>query len=212
MKTKRKVPFLCLLVVTAVMVQNAGATLTSSYYDGFVYYDKAWDGGYLRGRIDFAVYDGSEEDSDYEHVTGLDAPGEGKYVYAYQIFNDFADSDKAVTYFSILGLNESISSGMGTQDDGSSGKKPAEWSYNATEGYWKWKIDGTNSLIYQGDHSWFLVYSSNNDWVKGNYDIKGPENEDELPQPQIPEPASMLVLLGAGGLMLRRKKKYSLPI
>ena len=209
MKTTKKIILSALMLAAGFLVQNASATLTSSYYDGFVYYDKAWEDGYLRGQIDFAVYD---DRSEYESVTGLSAPGEGKYVYAYQIFNDFADSDKAVTYFSISGLNESISSGMGTQDDGSSGKKPAEWSYNATEGYWKWKIDGTNSLIYQGDHSWFLVYSSNNDWVKGNYDIKGPENEDELPQPQIPEPASMLVLLGAGGLMLRKRKEYLLSV
>ena len=209
MKTKRKVLFLCLLVVTVAMVQNAGAALTSSYYDGFVYYDKVWEDGHLRGRIDFAVYD---ERSEYESVTGFDAPGDGKYVYAYQIFNDLMASDKTVTYFSILGLDESLISGMGTQDDGSSGKKPAEWGYTTTEGYWKWKIEGTNSYIYKGDHSWFLVYSSNNNWVKGNYDVKGPENEGELPQPEIPEPASMLVLLSAGGLMMKKRRKTPLSI
>ena len=120
-------------------------------------------------------------------------------------------SDKTVTYFSILGLDESLISGMGTGDDGS-GKKPAEWGYNTTEGYWKWKIEGTNSFIYKGDHSWFLVFSSGQDWVKGNYDVKGPENEGELPQPEIPEPASMLVLLSAGGLMMKKRRKTPLSV
>jgi hypothetical protein len=206
MKAAKKIILSVLVLAIGFLVQNAGAALTSSYYDGSVIFDKIWDDGYLYGRIDFAVYD---DRSEYESVTGLDAPGEGTYVYAYQIFNDLVFSDKAVTYFSLIGLDESIVSGMGTQDDGSGGKTPAEWSFNTTEGYWKWTLEGTNSFIYKDDHSWLLVFSSNQDYVKGSYDIRGPEGENEVPQPKVPEPASILVLLGAAGLMLRRKKQYS---
>ena len=205
MRVRRQIIFWGLLFVT-LLVQNAAAAITSSYYDGFVYYDKIWDDGYLRGRIDFAVYD---QRSEYESVTGLDAPGEGAYVYAYQIFNDLLASDETVAYFSLLGIDETTISGLGTGDDGSSGKKPAEWYVTTFDCVWKWKLEGDNSFIYKGDHSWLLVFSSNQDWVKGSYDIKGPEAEDEFPQPDIPEPASMLVLLGAGSLMLRKRREYS---
>ena len=203
---KRKIILSALVLIAALFVQNAGAKLTSSYYEGSVLYDKVWEDGFLRGRIDFAVYNFRSE---YEFVTGLSAPGSGTYVYAYQIFNDLAASDKTVAYFSILGLSESIASGIGTGDDGTGGKKPAEWNYTASDGYWKWKIEGTDSLVYKDDHSWLLVFSSNNNWVKGNYDIKGPEKENDFPVPEIPEPASMLVLLSAGGLMMRKRRSIS---
>jgi hypothetical protein len=208
MRVRRKIVFWSLFLIAA-LIQNAGAALTSSYYYGSAFYDKIWEDGYLRGHIDFAVYN---DGVDYKNMTGLDKPGDGTYIYAYQIFNnlDTSDKAKAVTYFSIPGLSESLISGMGTQDDSSGGKKPAEWSYTESEGYWKWKLEGTNSLIYKGEHSWLLVFSCNQNWVKGTYDIKGPENESELPVPEIPEPASMLVLLSAGGLMMIKKKERPL--
>jgi len=94
MKMMKTIRLLCFLLVTALCVQNASATLTSSYYDGTTYYDLPWTNyGNLQGHIDFAVYDDRQE---YEFVTGFDAPGSYEYVYAYQIFNDDFFSSEAV--------------------------------------------------------------------------------------------------------------------
>ena len=67
MRVTREIGFFSLLLLAALLVQNASATLppmlpTSSYADGawqgFRIYDEDLGGGdFLRGRVDFAVYD-----------------------------------------------------------------------------------------------------------------------------------------------------------
>jgi len=194
---------LYLLLLILLPVQTATALLTSSHYDGYLTYDEPWDGGTLSGVIEFAVYD---DRSEYESFTGLTAPGDGDYVYAYKIWNTLVTSDEAVAYFSILGLDESETTGLGYDDDGTGGIEPADAHFDGDNGVWEWTLD--NGFVQFGDNSWLLVYSSDFDWKVGEYEIRGTEEEGELPEPDgdIPEP-SLVALFGLGGAALLRRRK-----
>ena len=194
---------LCLILLILLLVQTAAAYLTSSYYDGYLTFDIPWgdEGGVLNGVIEFAVYDNRSE---YESFTGFTAPGDGDYVYAYKIWNTLPTSDEAIAYFSILGLDENEITGLGCEDDGTNGVEPADAYLDSGNGVWEWTVD--SGFIQLGDNSWLLVYSSDYDWIAGEYEIRGTD-EDDLPTPDVPEP-SMVALLSLGGAtLLRRRKK-----
>lgn len=203
MRVIRKICFLGLLVVVTLFTQNANATLTSSYHDGFVYYDENG----LRGRIDFAVYDTLHPEHGDEYLAnGIEIPGTGQYIYAYQIFTHPLASI-GVAHFGILdiygaAIDEALMNSTMGQNDGAGGIAP-DPIVSVTEGVWKWTFD--EGYMSEGEHSWFLVFSSEQDWVKGSYEIKGAE-EGEFPTP-IPEPG-IVTLLGVGGALafIRRRK------
>jgi hypothetical protein len=192
--------FAVIVFVAALFCGDAAATLApvlpeSSHYDGSLFYDLPYDDGFLRGRIDFAVYDTELYPDEYVGAGGYPVPGDGRYVYAYQIFNDYEASDVAVAAFAILGIAEETIGAIGSEADPESGVEPTEEYLDAGEGVWQFR----DALVYAGDHSYFLVLTSDNDWVEGTYRIEGPES-DVLPAPDtIPEP-SVIVLLGGGFL------------
>ncbi len=197
MRVVRKIGFFSLLAAAALFAQDAAATLTSSHYDGSTYY---YTPGGLHGRIDFAVYDDRDE---YFTVNGLQAPGTGDYVYAYQIFHDSV-VNPALSYFAILGIEGAPVDGIGCQDDQSGGIASSDEYFTASEGVWKFQNEHGQGILFAGEHSWFLVLSSDTDWVVGEYEIKA---AGDLPVP-IPEPA-MIALLGIGGVLTicaRRRK------
>jgi hypothetical protein len=214
MKVIRKIGLLSLLVVTTLVVQSASATLLeilpeSSHYQGTKYYDE----GFLKGRIDFAVYDTDNLllGGEIELAEELDLPGQ--YIYAYQIFNDYLlASVEDVAYFAIFGIGEytldvDVNS-IGAQDDGEGGIEPADAHFTPSNSRGVWEFGGSNGYITAGeDHSWFLVFSSAQDWVPGEYEIKGPE---EVPvPPEIPEPG-VIALLGVGiAVLVRGRRRLS---
>ena len=91
---------LLLFMLLILFASSTFAELNSSYYSGTTYFDEPWgeDGGYIRGHIDFAVFDDRNE---YETLMDFNAPGTGQYVYAYQIFNDDEFSDESIAYFAV---------------------------------------------------------------------------------------------------------------
>ncbi len=196
-KRMKRFGFIALLILTVFCSQSAWAVLSSSYYDGRVYYNDTDEG--IAGWIDFAVYD-TDLGTEYQD-NGIEMPGEGRYIYAYQIFHHVS-SESDVTEFSVLDiegnlLGESIN-GTSAQDDGDGGIEPL---LSDTEGVWKWSFEDGSGYISATEHSYLLVFSSDENLTKGTYEIKG----SGIPVP-VPEPAT-IAILGLGTVMLTARHR-----
>jgi hypothetical protein len=197
MRVKKTLFFTLLAVLTVVTAQSALAILSS----GDVYYHENGLNGYIK----YAVYESRDEYETAWSGLGFSAPGDGQYVYAYQIFNDLVSAD--VAHFALFGLTEDNTSGLGSEDREDGGVQPSDCYLDGDEskGVWKWSDgEGGYGYIKVDEHSWLLVFSSDYSPVKGDFEIKGPEGID-VPG-DIPEP-SMIALLGAGGVLFLRRRK-----
>jgi hypothetical protein len=204
---------LILLLVVTLFAQNAAAGLFlpySSHYQGRSNFDFAG----VTGFIDFAVYDTQAYGGQYDEWTsaGFDAPGSGQFIYAYQIFFDVGDD--AITSFSIMHTDTSTplniaSNNMNTQNPWglspliTEGVEPTEWGIGSagTTAWWKF----FNNDLLSGEYSWFLIFSSDNDWTVGQYEM---QTADGFPVTSNPEPATV-VLLGLGSTILFAKRRNS---
>ena len=226
MRRSKKILFLAVaLSVLTIFSQNASATLErvlpdSSYYDGSIIYDQDTDGyGRLVGRIDFAVYVTNQ--NEFTGNGGYETPGDGQYIYAYQIFNDYEVSEAAINASSIFGvdghlLNRSSIRGLSEQEDYSGddpsavGVEPNRTFFEDIESKVVWEFE--DGYLEVGDHSMLLVFSSNQAPIEGGYElgyIQNPppaEGEESAQTNNNPEPTTIL-LLGSGAVMLLRKRK-----
>lgn len=216
MKMIRKFGLLSLLLVAILFAQNASATLylpPSSYaggaWQGFrYYYEDLGDDDYLWGRIEFAVYDTDTYPNEFVGDGGFEAPGEGQYIYAYQIFNDDPASDEAVGYFSVFAIDgaplDVDEDSIGSQEDPGGGVEPTKEGFTSSNLEAFWEFD--NGVIYKGDHSWLLVFSSNAAPVAGDYKIRA-AGKGQLGVSPVPEPGTLTLLgLGATAAFIRRRK------
>jgi len=215
MKVARKIKLLSVLLVATLFMQNADATLLpySSHYQGRSYFDNAG----VTGQVDFAVYDTLGPHGNEWTGAGFAAPGAGQYIYAYQIFNDTGSTD-AIEFFRIMGIDDPPTpqdligiNTMNTQDPWedypliTAGVAPTDVDFSIDETNATWEFFG--GILVAGEYSWFLVFSSANDWVEGKYLM---QTAGGLPISGNPEPSS-IVLLGLGGVMtfIRARKKKS---
>jgi len=219
----RKFLFSVAVVSVVILFSSAAfATLerilpSSSYYDGSTFYDEdLGEYGRLSGRIDFAVYDTDTYANEFIGNDGFEAPGERQYIYAYQIFNDYQTSEAAVNYFAIFGidgqlLSESSITGLGYQNDSSDdpteeGVEPSYSGFDNIESKVIWRFE--DGYLEAGDHSWLLVFSSDQGWVEGDYEIGGVENPFPTPPGgENPEPTTLFLLTAGGGLLLTKRRK-----
>lgn len=201
----------CLLLFVVMFAGNAFAVLyelpNSSFQGGAWNGESTYSDNGFQALVQYAVYDSQDGKNEW----GYDAPGDGRYIYAYQIFNANA-STQDIGYFKLFGAEGSTLtggeiSGLGSQKDPTDtqfpeqGIKPFSGEFDNTEKKISWKfLNGDFGVIGLAQHSYFLIYSSNIAPVMGNYEIKPPPAEI----PQVPEPAT-IVLLGTGGLILLRK-------
>ncbi|MCX5635174.1 MAG: PEP-CTERM sorting domain-containing protein [Planctomycetota bacterium] len=224
MKLNRIFCFLSFLFVV-MSAGNAFAVLfelpNSSFQGGAWNGESTYSDNGFQAVVQYAVYDklgGNEWGG-----KGYDAPGDGRYIYAYQVFNYNSNTNK-VGYLKLFGaaghtLTGGEMSGIGSQKDPTDtqfpeqGIKPFSGEFDDTEKQISWKFldaGGDFGLIGQAQHSYFLIFSSNNAPVMGNYEIKQSQSGGPTPgQDSAPEPAT-IVLFGTGGLILLRKLRKSI--
>jgi len=208
-----------------VSVTHAGLLPPSSYYNGeasrsFDLDSDEVDDLYLR--LEFAVYrdetlsGGIDEAQIIQDWTGH--TGGSDYVYAYQVFCE--DSSTApLTYFALTGIDPStiasVENDISEQDEldstyFSSGVQPKDdggyFNDSVTKAIWEFG-DGSGAIA-QGEQSWFLFLYSDYDWIAGDIEVQ-PLADDDIPIPgdnDIPEPATLALLIGGTVLSLRRRK------
>lgn len=225
--------WLSLLLTALMLVSQASATLykdallpASTLYDGYTYYGEQVDNGngtssYMQGRIDFAVYD-TTAGNEWATTTGYDNPGNGKYVYAYQIFNDYKGySEVPIQAFSVFGLNSAnisvIAGSVGTEEDPLGGQDASDTALSDTIVTWNFtylNLDNDYTIGTDG-HSFFLIFSSNYGWTKGDYSLTAYSADfpvapggdvSAISGNVVPEPITV-ALLGLGGLVAVAKRK-----
>ena len=226
MRVVRKLVLVYFLCNLTLFVQTASATLApmrpQSTYDegawyGFEPYNiELEEGSFLRGRVDFAIYD-TETYSPAEQswVEGLGLSGQGRFLYAYQIFNDYPESDEEVAYFSVFAESGNP---LDVEEDSIDSSQDPENGVELAEGYladsdlevvWTWEPepDG-HGFIFKTEHSWFLLFFSNSGPVPGDFEVRASEGAGELPTP-VPEPTT-IALLGLGSALALISRRRSL--
>jgi hypothetical protein len=182
---------------------SATSLPSSSYYEGSsIFYENG-----LAGQIDFAVYDtqSSNEFSD----AGFQAPGGSteRYIYAYQISCNEQYSSEAFGYLAVSGIGADSISGDdvigAVEDSPDSGIEPGESYFTNERTTAVWEFNDV--LFVGGEHSWFLVYTSEEDYTTGRYQVL-PNDNDEIPFANNPEPATF-GLFGMGAYWFFRKRK-----
>jgi hypothetical protein len=199
-------------VQATVMPVSTYATAQNNW-QGSKYYNEtlANDGGTIRCRVDFAVYDTSGPKSTAEtnfiNSIALVMPDMSRYLYVYQVFNNLSDSEASIVYFAIFNLGhtqlDAASQNIGAQNDNAGGNEPSSSGLEDEGARVVWNFAGL-SLLEGGDHSWFLVLTSDSGPVKGDYEVRSSQSD----LPVIPEPAT-IALLSSGALIIagRRKRK-----
>jgi len=201
-------------VQATVMPVSTYATEQNNW-QGSKYYNEtlANDGGTISCRVDYAVYDTSGPKSMAENIfinsIASVMPDMSQYLYVYQVFNNLSDSEASIAYFAIFNLGHTqldvASQDIGAKDDSVGGNEPSSSGPEDNGTRVVWNFAGA-LLLEDGDHSWFLVLSSENGPVKGGYEVKSSSSDE--PVPNIPEPTT-IALLSSGALIIagRRKRK-----
>lgn len=194
---------LSVVIIMAVLVQNASA-LPSSSFDGGKWggYNTYSDGAGLNVTLVFNVYTASS--GEFTWGGGVPMPSTDPYIYVYQIFN--SSSSESVESFNVLNSDKSaVASSLMhqtcSQSDGSGGISP-DPSVSVTPGTWVWS-SGVGGYVLAGDHSWYLIYSSNYAPTTGDFAVNAASTTP--PPVPTPEPCTMALFGVASALYAARR-------
>ena len=206
------VTFISLLLLI-ISVTHAEPLPGSSYYEGEA--SRLFDlgpRGILDLRLEFAVYKDEEAQTmqDWIGISDGDNFVYSDYVYGYQVFSE-TSSTAALNYFALTGINPAaisdIENDIGEAEslnDGaiqSEGIAPSSSDFNSSVTKAIWQFE--NVAIAQGEQSWYLFLYSDYDWIAGDIAV---QRDDDIPVPEVPEPATLALLSFGTVLSLRRKK------
>jgi hypothetical protein len=178
-----------------------------TYYYGA--HEKTFGDMNMTVRLEFAVYNDTQAD-DVIEWTGY--AGDADYVYAYQIFCQ--DAEASLEYFELTGLDpDTIASvEMDIHEQESLNSTPSGGIQPMDEGHFNdaktkaiWEFD--QGTLVQGEQSWFLFLYSDSGPVVGDFNVQ-PLADDDIPVPggDVPEPATLALLMCGSLLSLKRKK------
>ena len=205
------VTFISLLLM--VSVTQAEPLPGSSYYEGEA--SRSFDlgsEGILDLRLEFAVYKDEEAQimQDWIGISDADNFVYSDYVYGYQVFSG-TSSTAALNYFALTGIDPAaisdIENDLGEAEslnDGSiqsEGIAPSSSDFNSSVTKAIWQFEDV--AISQGEQSWYLFLYSDYDWIAGDIAV---QRNDDIPVPEVPEPATLALLSFGTVLSLRRRK------
>jgi hypothetical protein len=217
-KMTKRILIISLIVSAGILAQNASASLPFSTYgqangwQGYAVYNEQGFNVVVR----YAVYDNLANAGEFNwDNTTVQMPPTDRYIYAYQVFNVGATTDKDIGYLSILDIHknpiaQSLMHGTKSQTDGAGGKATVPVvSAAGDQGTWTWAPD---AYVKPGDHSWYLVFSSDRAPVNGKFEVGITPPDSNLPHPgdgdnSVPEPTSIALLSLATGLFAAFRKK-----
>jgi len=212
MRVIRKIGFFSLLVVAGLFIQNASATL--AYLPDSSYAADTWQGRRIYRDngfdvlVNFTVYDTEIYPNEFIGTDGFVNPGQGRYIYAYQIFSH-PTADEDITYFGIFGaettIDEATIDGLSSQDDEEGGVPTSDEYFDDDLASVVWEFDW--GVLIPSEHSYFLVFSSDYAPVVGDYEIRGVQEEGDIPIPEIPEPGTLTLLGLSGAAMFIRRRR-----
>ena len=201
MKTSATFLLLAALVLAVPSAQAGLTYLPDGYLDGWGnranFGVNLGDGQFVIGHIEFAVYD-TQAVGDL----GFSSPGDRQYVYAYQIFSETATT--FLDYFALTGIPSSAiqsNDDIGT-DDVYGGVAAERFGFNLTRT--KAFFEFEDGLLVEGENSVLLLLGSDGAPIVGGYEFT-PSADPEVPVPEIPEPATLALLLGGSLLAFRRR-------
>jgi hypothetical protein len=207
MKVTKAIGVLSLLIIAAMLVQDAAALPASSYVDGN---GKSWQGykSYTQDGYDvvleWAVYNIAAN----PWAGSVDFSTGDQYVYAYQLFSN-TTSTSNVGSFSVLDAGgnpiaqtlmhdtQAVANGQGVMSD----PNPS-----ALQGEWEW-MPGVG-FITAGEYSAYLIFGSAYAPTAGSFTVKAPEESDPgVPNgaSEVPEPG-ILALFGIASAMFAAKR------
>ena len=230
MRVMKRIAVLSLLVVATLFIQNASAAVlpfstfgATAGWQGTRSYDvDLGDGSVLSGRVDYTVFD--RENLQLEGETLLAEAWEkpGRYIYAYQIWNDpeLIDDEvlnEAILFFAVFNVDKVTAMDVDSESIGSIADTPSngveptitDLMVGNLKVIWGFAGGGIGeAILLAGEHSYFLMFSSHSGPVVGDFEVEPVAEDGEFPVPDIPEPA-MITLVGIGSVIMFIKRRKS---
>lgn len=206
MMTKRRLKIgLPALLIFSIVSVSAVAGLVTLPESAANYSGTGW---YQGVALQYRVYDTNLQADQNK----IDAPGVGRYIYAYQAFN--VANNSPIAYLSLHGIEENAiketSDVASVEADG--GVEPINRHFNNDKTVVTYEF--TNGSLTVNKNSWFLTIRSDGKPKTGTFTLAPPSDSDILVpgsgDPVVPEPMTFsLLLLGAGAVLKKRKSRQA---